>query len=313
MSPSSPPGAEPAALPAVPVLRWHAAVLLFATVVLSWGLTWTATKILVAEVTPLWTSALRSAVGTAVLLVLLAATRQLIVPRRGDVPVVLVVALFHMVGFSPLVAAGLTVAPVGRSIVLGYTMPLWVLPGAWLFLGEAITARKLAGVALALGGLGVLFNPAAIDWRNGSLLGGQALILAAAACWAVSIVYVRGHRWLATPFQLVFWQALVATVLLTAAAWAVDGPLVVEWTPRLLGALGFAGRVGTGLALWASAVVSRGRPAVTTSLGVLATPLVGIGSATLLLGERVTLDLVVAVALVLGGTALGTSGGRRRR
>src|SRR5438105_12597102 len=104
------------------------ALLLFSIIVVTWGLNWTATKTIVHSVSPLWTTAIRSAIATVTLLGLLAARRQLVVPRRGDVPVVLAIACLHMVAFSALVAFGLQLVPVGRSIVLGYTTPLWVVP-----------------------------------------------------------------------------------------------------------------------------------------------------------------------------------------
>jgi drug/metabolite transporter (DMT)-like permease len=47
---------------------------------------------------------------------------------------------------------------------------------------------------------------------------------------------------------------------------------------------------------------------MTTSLGLLATPLVSIVVATLWLRESVTPSLVVAGVLILGGVALGTVG-----
>ena len=87
-----------------------------------------------------------------------------------------------MVCFSGLVAFGVQLVPVGRSVVLGYTFPLWVAPAAWLLLGEKLPALRLAGLAMGLAGLGVMFNPAAFDWGNRSALLGNGMILLAALC-----------------------------------------------------------------------------------------------------------------------------------
>jgi drug/metabolite transporter (DMT)-like permease len=230
-----------------------------------------------------------------------------IVPRRGDMPVVLSISLLHMVGFAVLVAAGLQYVPAGKAIVLGYTTPLWVAIGARAFLGEAITGRRALGIALGLGGLGVIFSPQVFDWSDTGTLLGCGLVLLGAACWAVSIVYVRSHRWLASPFQLLFWQVLIAAVILTALGIAVEGIPRPDWTPRLLLLLLYAGVVGHALAYWAMTMVNRSLPAITTALGVLATPLVGLATAALFLGEPVELSLLIATALILGGIALGGS------
>ena len=72
---------------------------------------------------------------------------SLIIPRRGDVPIVLGIALLHMVAFTGLMSIGLQFVPASRAIVLGYTTPLWVIPGAVLFLGEPLTRWRAVGIA----------------------------------------------------------------------------------------------------------------------------------------------------------------------
>jgi drug/metabolite transporter (DMT)-like permease len=60
------------------------------------------------------------------------------------------------------------------------------------------------------------------------------------------------------------------------------------------------------LAYWAMAMVNRSLPAVTTSLGILATPVVGVLSALVTLHEPLSLPLVGAMLLIAGGIAMGT-------
>jgi drug/metabolite transporter (DMT)-like permease len=288
------------------ILSRRTSLLLFAVVVVMWGLNWVVTKTLVQSVSPLWATAIRSAIATVTLLVVLLARRQFIVPRRGDVPVILTVAILHMAAFSVLVAFGLQFVAVGRSIVLGYTTPLWVAPAAWLLLREPVTRPRLAGIALGLAGLAIMFNPLAFDWTDSNALVGNGLLLLAALCWAANIVYVRGHRWISTPFQLVFWQALLATVILSALALAIDGVPHVVWTPTLASAFLYAGIGGTALAHWAMVTINRSLPAVVTSLGLLATPVFGVAASAILLGESISPSLILAMAMILGGIAIGT-------
>jgi drug/metabolite transporter (DMT)-like permease len=294
------------------MLSRRAALFLFAVVVVAWGSNWMVTKTLVASVSPLWAVAIRSAIATVALLIVLLARGQLIVPRRGDVSVILTVAVLHMGAFSALVAFGLQFVPVGRSIVLGYTTPLWVAPAAWLFLNEPMPRSRLAGIALGLAGLATMFNPLAFDWSNHNALIGNGLLLLAALCWAANILYVRAHRWISTPFQLVFWQALLATLLLAALALGVDGVPQIVWTPKLTGAFLYGGISGTALAHWAMVTVNRSLPSVTTSLGLLATPVMGVVMSAIFLGEPVSTTLVCAMAMILGGIAIGTIPSRER-
>ncbi len=283
------------------------AIALFAFVVLAWGTNWVVMKVIVGQVSPLWAVAIRTGVAVVVLTGALLATGKLALPRAGDMPIVLVISLFHMVAFAALMTAGLKYVPVGRSIVLGYTTPLWVAPAAWLLLKEPMPPRRVAGVLLGLAGLLLMFNPRSFDWHDTGALFGNGLLLLSALAWSVSILYTRVHRWISTPFQLVLWQTLLATVVLTVLALVFEGPPQVPWNPKLALAFGFSGVIGTALAYWAMAIVNSHVPATTTSLGVLATPVVGIAISSLVLGEQVDVGLIVSTAMILLGIAIGTT------
>lgn len=283
------------------------ALTLFVVVIFAWGLNWPVTKLIVAEVTPLWTVAIRTGIACAVLFVVLKLSRQFIVPARGDVPVIIAIGFFHMVAFSALMAAGLKYVPAGRSVVLGYTTPLWVTPGAWLLLGERLPARRLLGIAIGLCGLLLLFNPAGFDWSDRQALFGNGLLLLSALSWSVSILYVRAHRWIATPFQLTFWQTLLATLVLAVLALLFEPLPAPHWSAPLVLAFAYNVLIGTVLGFWAMAVVNRSVPATTTALGILGTPIVGIAGSALALGETIDLTLIFATALILAGVAVGTT------
>jgi drug/metabolite transporter (DMT)-like permease len=281
-------------------------------VVIAWGLTWPVNKVILESLPPLWMMAVRSAVATVALFVISIWRGRLALPPKADLPVLLSITLLHMVGFALLAAWGLQQVSTGRSVVLAYTTPLWVTPGASLFLGERLTVRRLAGVVIGLLGLLVLFNPLAFDWANRTAVLGNGAIIMAALLWAASILHIRGHRWHCTPFDLVPWEMLLATAILMPLAVATSKIPDAEWNVRLVTLLLYAGVPGTALAYWAIAVASRNLPAVTTSLGLLATPVVSVVIATIWLGETPTLPLLAAIVLILGGVAIGVTGDRKR-
>jgi drug/metabolite transporter (DMT)-like permease len=289
-----------------------AGFLFLGTVVIAWGLTWPVNKVVLASVPPLWAVTLRSVIATVALFVLALLLGRLVVPHRGDLPVLFSVTLLHMVGFTTLTSFGLTVVPAGRSVVLAYTTPLWVTPGARFFLGEQLSARRAIGVVIGLFGLVLLFNPAALDWSRRDVVLGNVAILLAALLWAGSIVHIRGHRWRSTTFALLPWQTLLATVILVVASLAFEGVPDVTWTPQLVSLLLYGGIPGTALPYWAIAMATQRLPAVTISLGLLATPVFSVVVSTLWLHETVTVSLAVALALILGGIAIGVTAGPRR-
>ena len=276
-------------------------------VIVAWGLTWPVNKVVLATLSPLWAVTLRSAIATVALFALTAWRGRIALPPRQDLPVLLSITLLHMVGFNLLASWGLGLVPTGRTVVLAYTTPLWVTPGAALFLREPLTARRALGVLIGLAGLVTLLNPLALDWRDRDVVLGNLAILVGALLWALSILHIRAHRWVSTPFALIPWETLLATVLLLPFALATPAPAPADWTSSFVTLLLYLGIVGTAIAYWATATASRHLPAVTTSLGLLATPVVSVITATLWLGEPLTLSLIIAIVLVLGGVAIGST------
>lgn len=287
------------------ILPRRQALSLLIVVVLAWGLTWIVSKLLLQYMTPLWAVAARSVVGAAALLVLGVALRRVAWPVRADIPVILSVGLLHMGAFAALVSLGLQYVPAGRSVVLAYTTPLWVIPAARVFLGEPIGRGRQLGLALGLLGLAVIFNPLAFDWGNREAVFGNGLVLLAALCWAANIVYVRAHRWVTPPFELAFWQALLASGVLAAVAWAAEGAPRVVWHADLAWLLGYGGVFGIAVAYWAAVNVNRSLPAGVTAIGLLGVPVVGLLCSAAMLHEPLTLPLSLGMAFIVGGIAAG--------
>lgn len=284
---------------------------LFVFVVVAWGLNWVLMKYALAEVSPLWAVAIRTLIAAAVLIPATLATGQFIIPSRADVPIVLSISLLHMTLYAALMTIGLKYVPAGRAILLGYTTPLWVAPVAWLFLKEPMPARRILGIVLGLIGVAVLFNPQNFDWRDTNVLIGNGLILLAAISWSISIVYTRVHKWVATAFQLVLWQSLLAALVLTVVAFVWEGTPHFSFGTGTLLALVYNGAIGTALGYWAMSIVNRELPATTTALGVLATPVIGLILSAIVLHERIDLALAIATVLVFAGIAIGTFSRRR--
>jgi drug/metabolite transporter (DMT)-like permease len=288
------------------------AIMLFAVVIIFWGLNWPVVKLLVGLMPPLWSASLRCFIAACAVLAAQCATRNFVIPHKQDISIILVIGVLNMAVGPALMAVGLQYIPAGRSAVLGYTSPLWVAPGAWLFLHESLSVRKIAGIAVGLCGVFVLCNPFAADFGDNKVLLGHALLLLNAFSWAVAILRIRAHVWHSTPFQLIFWQTLLAASLLAVTAFIQEGPPSFTVTPSLILLLAYAGIPATALAFWAMTVINASLPAVTTSLGVLMAPVVGILGSSVMLGEGIDLPLVMSAGLIIGGIVLGTVGPARR-
>src|ERR1043166_5708166 len=184
-----------------PALRDHArrhAYLLLGAVVILWGINWPIMKVGLAYIEPVWFVALRMFIGAGLFFACQLATSGVAVPGRRDVPIILSIGLLQIALYLVLITVGLRYVPAGRSAVLSYTTPLWVVPGA-LLLGERLTLARLAGVILGLAGIFVLFGPGEIDWTDRTILFGNLCLVLAAFAWALAILHIRFHRWRLSP------------------------------------------------------------------------------------------------------------------
>lgn len=287
--------------PSTAIVTPRKAWLLLGAVIVFWGVNWPVMKYGLHYVPPLAFATLRLLLGGIVLSIVAARRGELRLPHREDWPVVFGVGLLQMAAFMGLTNLGLQYVPAGRSAILAYTTPLWVVPLAMLRLGERLTGLRLFGLLLGLGGVAVLFNPLAFDWRQPAIVLGNGLLLLAALLWAILIVQVRGHRWHGSPLSLAPWQMLVATLALLPCSLLFEHLDRIQWGAALGWVLLYNGPIATAFCFWAMISVTRALPAITTSLSMLTVPMVGYVAAILTLGEKMTLTDGTGFLLLIGG------------
>lgn len=291
---------------------WRAAALLTAAV-LAAGTSWPVMKYALADATPVWFAAARAALSAIAAVALLAVLGKLRWPTRRDAPIIASVGSLQLCAFFAFSHLGLNLLPAGRSAVLAYTTTLWVVPLAGPFLGEWPRGGQVAGVALGLGGVAVLLAPTAGAWSGASSVLGHVYLLAAALAWALAILSSRGHRWHLTPLQVLPWQMLLASVLLFPLAALAEPGGGIALTARALAPLAYIGLFAGLVITWATTSAASMLPAAASSLGFLATPVIGAAISAAWLGETLTSDFVAGGALVLAGAALAIVAAGRKQ
>jgi drug/metabolite transporter (DMT)-like permease len=74
-------------------------------------------------------------------------------------------------------------------------MPLWAIPIGLFLWPEPQGRNQLIGAATGFAGLVLFMNPGLVDWRNGRVLAGNALLLLAAILWALGSCLYRRRAW----------------------------------------------------------------------------------------------------------------------
>jgi drug/metabolite transporter (DMT)-like permease len=287
------------------------AYILLTTLVFIWGVNWPIMKISMQFLPPLWFVVSRLLLGSLSLFVLLPALGLLALPSRRDVVQLLTGGILQLPVYMGFIILGLRHVGAGRGAVLAYTTPLWVVPGAIIFLKEKLDRLKLAGLGFGLAGMLVLFNPFAIDWSNPAVIRDNGLLVLSAAAWSAAILITRGRPWHLTPLQLAPWQMLLGGTLLIPFAEASETFPHLQPGWELAAILVYNGPITIGFGFWASVTVARALPAITSSLSFLAVPAFGIISSVVWLGEPVGISLIAGFGLILVGVALVAAADRR--
>lgn len=287
------------------------ATLLLGLVIVLWGVNWPIMKVGLHYMPPLWFAFSRVVLGALALALLLALRRRLHVPPRADLSVLLSVGLLQIGAFLALTHVALLYVGAGRSAILAYTTPLWVVPLSAVFLRERIGLARLLAVGCGLAGLAVLFNPLEVDYGDHQALLGNGMLLASAFVWALAIVHVHAHRWQATPFELMPWQMLLGALLLLPLALLIEPAPRIDWGWPLVAVLAYNGPVASAFCYWAFVTVNRSLEATTTSLGSLGVPIVGVLVAAIALGEPLTVAKLTGLGLISAGVVLLSLAARR--
>lgn len=211
--------------------------------------------------------------------------------------------------------ASLNINPAARGAVGLATIPIQTLLVAAAFGRERLSVAKVAGVLLAFCGIVVAFGSAAFGGGSAHHFYGDGLMLLGVFCAAVYSVFSRP--------TLMRHGALFVTALGMAFAVAALSPVVIIKNGGImLPAFSFSGWMATlflgsvagalqfSLFMWAL----RWLPPTTTVLYLTLNPITAMVLGIVLLGEKLTLELVVGLVFVLCGILVGNGiySGQRR-
>jgi len=266
---------------------------------LIWGYNWVVMKEALRYIDPFAFSALRSILGAVAIFAVLLLLRRS--QAHGSFIGVLVLGLVQTTLFVTFSAWALVSGGAGKTAVLVYTMPLWLLMLAWPILGERVRGWQWLALLSSFAGLLFILQP----WRMHARPLSTLLALLAAICWAVSGVWVKRLRAAVRVdlLPLTAWQLLLGSVPLLVFAFVVR-PQPIVWASPLVWALIYNAIPATALAwlLWLYALHEL--PAGMAGMGTLLTPLVGVGAAWLQLGEQPRSADAAGMALVFAGLAI---------
>ena len=275
----------------------HRQRILLVLLTIVWGLNWPIMKFGVTDFPPLSFRALCMWLGLPLLGAALLWRRVPLAIGRAHWRELAVLTVFNMFFWHALAILAIPSLSSGRAAILGYTMPVFSAVFGALWFGQRLTVRARSGVAAAALGVVLLL------WHEVTALSGRplgvAMMLVAAATWAIGTQQMRRTRIPASTLAMSFWMMLATTLWMTwlsavfeRNAWMAPNP--AQWAAIVYNAVGV---FAFAQVVWL--MMARDLPPIASTLSVMFIPVLGVFSGAWWLGEVLYWQDWAAVGLVV--------------
>ncbi len=293
--------------PARPVLLIAA----FAAVYLLWGSTYLAIKYAVATMPPFLLAGSRFVLAGSILMLAGRASATYERPTLAQWRTSLIVGSMLLAGGNGLVVLSERTLPSSLAALLIASEPFWIVLLGWWWLGQARpSGRVVLGLLLGFGGVYLLVGEQLTAGSGRAQLVGVGLVLLAAFSWAAGSIYgLRAPRprspVLASGMQMLAGGALLLLL----------GTATGEWRGLEPGRFGAAAWLGWGylvvfgslVAFTAYSWLLQHAPPARVATYAYVNPVVAVLLGWVLLGEKMTVQMLVGAAVIVGSVVLITT------
>ncbi len=287
--------------------RWSSLYLLLP--VLFWGFSYIAIKVVLTELEPVEMISMRFLLAAPVLYVIIRAKKLSIWPvaMKGKLLFAAFIVFLHFW----IMATGMLETSASNTAWILTTAPIFIAILGWIVLKEKFLLPQWVGILLAI--IGVLClttngNWSSLSWLNSR---GDLIVLTSCVTWAIYTVSTRDITTRVNP--------LVATFYLTAAAGVVFVPytLLNSGLDRFLYlradtliSLVFLGIFCLAIAFWLWSEGLARQSAAEVGAYLYVEPLITMVGAWVLLGEAITVWLVIGAVFISAGVYVTEKYGR---
>ncbi|MBK5259459.1 MAG: EamA family transporter [Thermoanaerobaculia bacterium] len=278
----------------------------FAAICVIWGTTFVAIRVAIETIPTLMVTGVRFTIAGVILFgVARIAGARLPSGRREWIEQAFAGIVMAGCGNALVVFAEHSISS-GMAALMAATIPIWMAVME-SFLGRApLTPRRIIGLALGFGGVGLLVAPAIGEPEvSGSFFVAVGAMQLSAICWNAGTLYSRSRVTDADPLGRSAVQMLAAGLTVTLSALITGERFAAAmFSPRSTAALLYLALFGSVVAYWAyNFALTRLSPGKVSSYAYV-NPLIAVIFGALLLAEPVTLNMVIAMIVILAGVAM---------
>jgi len=274
---------------------------------LFWGGTFVAGRLVADDISPATAAFLRFAMASCCLLGLtLRAERRLPSVRPADIIPIILLGVVGIAAYNICFFKGLRLIEASRASLIIATCPIFITVSSAVFFKERLTGLQVLGIVLSvLGAVTVIARGRFDDVLAGGVGPGELLILGCVLCWTVYSLIGKPLMARLSPLTLVTYSAVIGALGLLIAALGEDlGGQVLRASAANWLAIAYLAVCGTVIGfVWFYEAIKALGP-TRAGLFINFVPVWAIVLAVPILGEPVTISLLIGTVLVVTGVYL---------
>jgi drug/metabolite transporter (DMT)-like permease len=272
-------------------IRAFAALMLLTII---WGYNWVVMKSALEYSGAFEFAALRTVIGALCLFAVVIYMRKPL--RVKEMPTLILLGIMQTSGFTGLLIWALVEGGAGKTAVLTYTMPFWVMVLAWPMLGEKLRGLQWPAAILSTMGMLFILDPLHLGTDTFSMF----LAVLSGIFWALSVILAKKLHQRSPDLDLLTltaWQMFFGSIPLVVVALMVPSA-PIQWTPYFIGAVIFNSVFCNALAwlLWLYAL--QRLSAGVASMSSMLAPVIGVLAAWLQLNEVPSTTELIGMTLI---------------
>jgi drug/metabolite transporter (DMT)-like permease len=258
-----------------------------------------AIKISLSGLGAFTTAGFRFSIAALAILLWAGITQRALCVKKGQAHQLLIISMLFTAQLG-LLYLGLNRTNASRGTLLINLQPFFVLFLAHCFIpGDQITKRKILGLLVGFSGMTFVFLE-----KKGvttDIQAGDFIILLTAFIWACNTVYTKKIIHAFDPFQIVLYPMIFSIPFFFLAGLLWDGTMIGHVNVTVLSALLYQSLVvaSFGFVAWNSMLQKYGAVSLHSFLFIM--PVSGVLLGGLVLGEPITLNILLALALIVSG------------
>ncbi len=279
-----------------------------------WGTTWVASRIAVQKAPGLQIAAIRQLIA-GTLLVSFFLLRGQKIPSRKQFAWLLLMSLLMFVSSNGLATISVKYIPSGLSALIAALYPLCVVIIEMVFFkNNKITLFTILGLLLGIGGIAIVFYDNAFHAHpNGYGLGILTSVISMIT-WSIATVFIARKKMDMNPYNATGWEMLIGSIILISFIWiSGDHIPLSNIQPEAWAAIAYLVTAGSVIAFAAFIYTMKHLPPAIAALYAYLNPIVAIIVGSIIVGEKLTVVILVGSLITLVGVYIVNQSLKKQR